>query len=260
MLSFGGRITLLKFVLTSMPVFFMSLFQVPHKVNELEKLQRFLWGGDEQKRKIHLVKWDKVVPNFGFAVGKGDNLLFWSDEWIDGIILSQAFSRIFTLTVNKNGKVVDFGQWEEDSWLWNDKIEKIWKYVWTGLAPFRVEAFVWQLMHGKIVVKDRLTKRDIGEADFNLTEYRAIREAFAIFAASKWKEDYSLLIESDSCNVAPSFHPLDVDSVSSYDFFLECCVLLVPVPSTSGLRPLYACCVPFRLVVLSQVFFFALMS
>ncbi|EOY21945.1 Uncharacterized protein TCM_014115 [Theobroma cacao] len=62
MLSFEGRITLLKSVLTSMPVFFMSLFQVPHKVkNELEKLQRrFLWGGDDQKRKIHLVKWDKV--------------------------------------------------------------------------------------------------------------------------------------------------------------------------------------------------------
>ncbi|EOY03669.1 Uncharacterized protein TCM_018759 [Theobroma cacao] len=31
--------------------------------------------------------------------------------------------------------------------------------VWANLAPYRVEAFAWQLLHGKIVVKDELDKR-----------------------------------------------------------------------------------------------------
>ncbi|EOY00968.1 Uncharacterized protein TCM_010873 [Theobroma cacao] len=305
MLSFGGRITLLKSILTSMPVFYMSLFQVPHKVkNELKKLQRkFLWGGDDQKRKIHLVKWDKVcnykdcggigitnieiknramlnkwiwrygmetdslwrtvivdkgssnpsillpnmsvVPNFGFAVSKGDNMLFWSDEWIDGIILSQAFPRIFALAVNRNEVIFSGKEWNVDqcldlvkvrvvSWsnakwpadyssvldtykeplacgqprknrknikniLWTAPNERTLKFNVDGatqgcLGPAGIGGL---LRNCKREVKIIFSKH-ISEADSNLAEYRAVREAFAIFVASKWKEDYSLLIENNS--------------------------------------------------------------
>ena len=62
-LSFSGRVTLIKSVLTSLPIYFMSLFKMPEKIaSELDKIQaRFLWGSCDQKRKVHLVHWDKVT-------------------------------------------------------------------------------------------------------------------------------------------------------------------------------------------------------
>ena len=61
-LSKGGRITLIKSTLASIPVYQMSIFRMPKSVvKRLEKLQRdFLWGGGSTGRKIHLVIW-KVV-------------------------------------------------------------------------------------------------------------------------------------------------------------------------------------------------------
>ncbi|KAL6342305.1 hypothetical protein AAG906_007519 [Vitis piasezkii] len=50
-LSKGGRLTLIKSTLSSLPIYFISLFVIPRKVSlKLEKLQRdFLWGGREGK-------------------------------------------------------------------------------------------------------------------------------------------------------------------------------------------------------------------
>ncbi|CAN1121444.1 Putative ribonuclease H protein At1g65750, partial [Linum perenne] len=61
-LSFGGRIALLKSVLSGLPIYFMSLFKAPAKViKKLEAIQcRFLWTGDIQKGKVHWVAWDMV--------------------------------------------------------------------------------------------------------------------------------------------------------------------------------------------------------
>ena len=55
LLSIGGRVTLLKSVLTSLPVFYMSLFQISNTVKLVVDriLRRFLWGGSSNKRKLH---------------------------------------------------------------------------------------------------------------------------------------------------------------------------------------------------------------
>ncbi|XP_021296137.1 uncharacterized protein LOC110425547 [Herrania umbratica] len=37
----------------------------------------------------------------------------------------------------------------------------IWKFVWVNVAPHTVEMFVWQLLHGKIGVKEELIKRRV---------------------------------------------------------------------------------------------------
>ena len=62
LLSMGGRVTLLKSVLTSLPIFYMSLFQIPKTVKlVLDRiLRRFLWGGSSNKRKVHWVDWNSV--------------------------------------------------------------------------------------------------------------------------------------------------------------------------------------------------------
>ena len=61
-ISKGGRITLIRSALASLPVYFLSLFRMPKSVClRLEKIQRdFLWGGGNLERKPHLVNWKTV--------------------------------------------------------------------------------------------------------------------------------------------------------------------------------------------------------
>ncbi|GKU94711.1 hypothetical protein SLEP1_g8164 [Rubroshorea leprosula] len=61
-LSLGGRITLINSVLSSLPVFLMSLHLLPKQViRELDKIRRsFLWGGVGEGRKIAWVAWERV--------------------------------------------------------------------------------------------------------------------------------------------------------------------------------------------------------
>ena len=61
-ISKGGRVTLIKSTLASMPLYQLSLFRMPRTVaRRLEKLQRdFLWGGGSTERKAHLVNWERV--------------------------------------------------------------------------------------------------------------------------------------------------------------------------------------------------------
>ena len=55
-ISKGGRITLIRSTLASMPIYHMSLFRMPKSVaRRLDKVQRdFLWGGGSVERKAHL--------------------------------------------------------------------------------------------------------------------------------------------------------------------------------------------------------------
>ncbi|WJZ93749.1 hypothetical protein VitviT2T_012666 [Vitis vinifera] len=61
-ISKGGRVTLIKSTLASMPIYQLSLFRMTKMVaRRLEKLQRdFLWGGGSLERKVHLINWEAV--------------------------------------------------------------------------------------------------------------------------------------------------------------------------------------------------------
>lgn len=61
-MSFGGRITLLKAVLSSIPIYNLSFLPLPKLVgNHLRKLLcNFLWGGDGVLKKVAWVKWEDV--------------------------------------------------------------------------------------------------------------------------------------------------------------------------------------------------------
>ena len=56
-ISKDGRLTLIRSVLSNMPTYLLSLFQLPKKVKlRLDKIQRnFLWGGGSPERKFHLI-------------------------------------------------------------------------------------------------------------------------------------------------------------------------------------------------------------
>ena len=64
-LSFGGRITLIKLVLSNLPLYYLSLFKCPMEIRKrIEKLQRsFLWQGAKVKKTFHLVSWHLVCKS-----------------------------------------------------------------------------------------------------------------------------------------------------------------------------------------------------
>ncbi|GLT50396.1 hypothetical protein SLA2020_238830 [Shorea laevis] len=64
-LSFDGRLTLFNSVLSTLPIFYMSLFLIPSFVlTKLISIQRtFLWGGVEGQKKISWVKRDNVCSS-----------------------------------------------------------------------------------------------------------------------------------------------------------------------------------------------------
>ncbi|GKB78336.1 RNA-directed DNA polymerase, eukaryota [Tanacetum coccineum] len=68
-LSVGGRLTLLKSVLGSTPIYNMSIFKVPKSVlNYMESLRRNFFNGiQEGDRKIAWVKWSKVLASKKFG-------------------------------------------------------------------------------------------------------------------------------------------------------------------------------------------------
>ncbi|GJX96911.1 hypothetical protein Tco_0352709 [Tanacetum coccineum] len=64
-LSIGRRLTLLKSVLGSMPIYYMSMFKVPKQVlKKMESIRsHFFKGVDLKDRKISLIKWDNVLAS-----------------------------------------------------------------------------------------------------------------------------------------------------------------------------------------------------
>ena len=61
-ISKGGRLTLIQSILSSLPIYCLSLFRMPVSIcNRLEKIQReFLWSGGSLAKKSHLVNWKTV--------------------------------------------------------------------------------------------------------------------------------------------------------------------------------------------------------
>ncbi|KAJ4827119.1 hypothetical protein Tsubulata_002464 [Turnera subulata] len=62
-LSFAGRLELLKSVLSSLPLFYLSMFTIPVLVaKKLVRIQRTcLWGGTTITKKLCLIAWAKIA-------------------------------------------------------------------------------------------------------------------------------------------------------------------------------------------------------
>ncbi|XP_074283833.1 uncharacterized protein LOC141608370 [Silene latifolia] len=75
LLSKAGRVVLIKAVLNSLPLYFMSLFKIPKGVlNKIISLQRsFYWGKGNEKKGIPLISWEIIQrPKDLGGLGVGD--------------------------------------------------------------------------------------------------------------------------------------------------------------------------------------------
>ncbi|RVW19551.1 putative ribonuclease H protein [Vitis vinifera] len=113
-ISKGGRITLIRSTLVSMPIYLMSLLRMPKVVRlRLEKIQRdFLWGGGALEKRPHLVKWDVVCSHKKKAVWGLEIFLFsigpYCVNGVGGLRLKESpFGSL--LSVGSMGKKVEGG-------------------------------------------------------------------------------------------------------------------------------------------------------
>ena len=62
MLSYGDRLVLINSVLTSLPMFLLSFFEIPKGVRKRLDFyrSRFFWQSDQHKKKYRLTKWNII--------------------------------------------------------------------------------------------------------------------------------------------------------------------------------------------------------
>nr|GEW61541.1 RNA-directed DNA polymerase, eukaryota [Tanacetum cinerariifolium] len=141
-LSVGGRLTLLKSVLGSIPLYHMSIFKVPKGViNNMEAIRRnFFNGSNGVNRKMSYISWDKVLISkkkgglgvssyfalnrallfkwvwrfvsqdsslWSRKVGNGENTRFWEDVRMGDSSLKCQFPRLYVLDTCKEIFVAD---------------------------------------------------------------------------------------------------------------------------------------------------------
>ena len=63
LLSFAGRTVLVNSVMTAIPNYVMQGIALPtHLCSKIDKINRdFIWGSTEEKRRLHLVGWSKII-------------------------------------------------------------------------------------------------------------------------------------------------------------------------------------------------------
>ncbi|GKC76819.1 hypothetical protein Tco_1127593, partial [Tanacetum coccineum] len=66
LLSIGGRLTLIKAVLESLSIYYLSIFKAPDVIlKSLERLRsRFFLGGSQDAKSLAWVKWSNLLPSF----------------------------------------------------------------------------------------------------------------------------------------------------------------------------------------------------
>ncbi|XP_024982131.1 uncharacterized protein LOC112518597 [Cynara cardunculus var. scolymus] len=138
-LSIEGRFTLIQSVLSSIPLFYFSLFKAPNSVlKSLESTRRkFFWGFKEDEKRIHLVAWEKILNSKskdGLGVislrAKNDALLakwiwrFCQDMSIgQGRKLKDLYPRLYAMERDKNALFKERWNYINGAWrgAWNWK-------------------------------------------------------------------------------------------------------------------------------------------
>nr|GEY14219.1 RNA-directed DNA polymerase, eukaryota [Tanacetum cinerariifolium] len=176
MLSIGGRLTLIKSVLTSIPLYQMSSFKVPIKVlNILESIRRKFFNGIEgNERKLGLISWDTILAS------KINRALL--SKWV-WRFLSQT-SSLWTRTIKaihgEKGNLGAYGNITRHS-PWLDIVREINvicfkarrlidEYLlpkgdvqtrWVKVVPIKINVFAWRVCLDKLPTHLNLSLRGV---------------------------------------------------------------------------------------------------
>jgi hypothetical protein len=191
-------VVLIKSVLSSLPVYFLSFFKAPAGIiTKLESLfKQFLWGGCEDERKFNWVSWDKVCrPLEEGGLGIRDLRIFnlallgkW--EWKIRTERRGIWYRTLLNRYGLNDEVIRLGVRGSSSW-WNDicqldigdresldgysvreaykdlisrtscSTSAVWSKVWHKSIPSKVSCMVWRLLQNRLATRDNLCRRGV---------------------------------------------------------------------------------------------------
>ncbi|GAU30605.1 hypothetical protein TSUD_62250 [Trifolium subterraneum] len=136
-LSYGGRITLINSVLSSLPLYFFSFFKAPSCIlKQLVRIQRnFLWGGGIEDKKLCWVKWDQICrPKDQGGYGHLPTQLFGDVPKPIG----NKFSIWWKDIIGTNGgEEVDWFKSNVRACVGNGENIGFWNYKWLGNNTFR---------------------------------------------------------------------------------------------------------------------------
>ncbi|RVW47500.1 hypothetical protein CK203_086524 [Vitis vinifera] len=173
-ISKGGRVTLIKSTLASMPIYQMSIFRMPKMVaRRLEKVQRDffdqgeVWAGGfwvEAKEGYGgggVGVWKEIWKesewcwnNMIFKVGKGNTIRFWTDVWCSETALSHCFPHLFAMAVQRNSTVEEMwdrnSDFEGSQTLWGRRFSPVEKRKKGAIQVVRV---LWDIVFGLVDVK-----------------------------------------------------------------------------------------------------------
>ncbi|KEH35521.1 hypothetical protein MTR_3g093740 [Medicago truncatula] len=186
-LSYGGRLVLLKSVLSSLPVYFLSFFRAPAgHIKEGDMRGSHWW------RMVCRVR-DGVGEGVGswfeenlrWVVGNGRNMLCWFDCWVGDMPLRLKYPRLFDLTV-----------WKECS------VEEMWRLGWIEggrVWVWRRRLLAWEedsvrecslLLHN-VVLQENVT--DTWRWLMDPSHGYSVRESYKFFSHSSTNVDRSLV-------------------------------------------------------------------
>ncbi|XP_015963081.1 uncharacterized protein LOC107487015 [Arachis duranensis] len=181
-LNKAGKLVLIKSVLNSLPIYYLSLYKMPKAVaDKLITLQRrFMWGkedgnydqpvpvkGDPWKDICQLnikeqqVK-DKIISGIAMEVGDGRKTMFWEDNWIQGGPLKwrrELFQWELELVhqLHERLRPVKLSTGRQDNLVLQSETlsQEITSYnftsvIWKGLVPPRIELFGWFVLVGRV--------------------------------------------------------------------------------------------------------------
>ncbi|GAU51648.1 hypothetical protein TSUD_414700 [Trifolium subterraneum] len=131
-LYIGGRLILLKYVLSSIPVYYLSFFSAPSG----KWVWRLLVEQDSLWSMVLKAKYGEEGGRVRFEEGVGsvwwrslNRALFWKDPWLDDCSLARSFGRLFDLAENKLTTVHDMYEagWGVggEAWKWRRRL-----YAW----------------------------------------------------------------------------------------------------------------------------------
>nr|GEY51167.1 RNA-directed DNA polymerase, eukaryota [Tanacetum cinerariifolium] len=141
MLFIGGRLTLVKSVLGSLPIYNFSIFKVPKCVlNELEGIRRKFFNGHVQdSKKASWLNWNNVL------MSKDRGGLGVSSFWTWNLEKSGMF---FVASVRK---MID------DALIHSPNLN----YRWNKYVPIKVNILVWKILNNSLPTKFNISRRGI---------------------------------------------------------------------------------------------------